>query len=280
MKQITTDKTILTESDELLNQYFKNISKYPVYSSEQQIELARKAKNGDNESREKLITSNLRFVVTCAKKYAGQGVPLIDLINCGNYGLIQSIDYFDPDKGYHFISFAVWYIRREIVKALYNTGRTIRYPITYISRITKVKKAYDNFVSKHFREPNDEELIKLTNLTQKQYNSTIMNKSYCQSIDSPITDDGKTTIEDVLTEEQKPFSDNFTKEAISNSLKILNPREYKIITEYYGLDGNLEKSIKEIAKEMGIGDERVRQIRKSAIKKLKKKCGKTLATLL
>lgn len=280
MKQITTDKTILTESDELLNQYFKNISKYPVYSSEQQIELARKAKNGDNESREKLITSNLRFVVTCAKKYAGQGVPLIDLINCGNYGLIQSIDYFDPDKGYHFISFAVWYIRREIVKALYNTGRTIRYPITYISRITKVKKAYDNFVSKHFREPNDEELIKLTNLTQKQYNSTIMNKSYCQSIDSPITDDGKTTIEDVLTEEQKPFSDNFTKEAISNSLKILNPREYKIITEYYGLDGNLEKSIKEIAKEMDIGDERVRQIRKSAIKKLKKKCGKTLATLL
>ena len=280
MKQITTDKTILTESDELLNQYFKNISKYAVYSSEQQIELARKAKNGDNESREKLITSNLRFVVTCAKKYAGQGVPLIDLINCGNYGLIQSIDYFDPDKGYHFISFAVWYIRREIVKALYNTGRTIRYPITYISRITKVKKAYDNFVSKHFREPNDEELIKLTNLTQKQYNSTIMNKSYCQSIDSPITDDGKTTIEDVLTEEQKPFSDNFTKEAISNSLKILNPREYKIITEYYGLDGNLEKSIKEIAKEMDIGDERVRQIRKSAIKKLKKKCGKTLATLL
>ena len=280
MKQITTDKTILTESDELLNQYFKNISKYPVYSSEQQIELARKAKNGDNESREKLITSNLRFVVTCAKKYAGQGVPLIDLINCGNYGLIQSIGYFDPDKGYHFISFAVWYIRREIVKALYNTGRTIRYPITYISRITKVKKAYDNFVSKHFREPNDEELIKLTNLTQKQYNSTIMNKSYCQSIDSPITDDGKTTIEDVLTEEQKPFSDNFTKEAISNSLKILNPREYKIITEYYGLDGNLEKSIKEIAKEMDIGDERVRQIRKSAIKKLKKKCGKTLATLL
>lgn len=280
MKQITTDKTILTESDELLNQYFKNISKYPVYSSEQQIELARKAKNGDNESREKLITSNLRFVVTCAKKYTGQGVPLIDLINCGNEGLIISIDYFDPDKGYHFISFAVWYIRREIVKALYNTGRTIRYPITYISRITKVKKAYDNFVSKYFREPNDEELIKLTNLTQKQYNSTIMNKSYCQSIDSPITDDGKTTIEDVLTEEQKPFSDNFTKEAISNSLKILNPREYKIITEYYGLDGNLEKSIKEIAKEMDIGDERVRQIRKSAIKKLKKKCGKTLATLL
>lgn len=87
MKQITTDKTILTESDELLNQYFKNISKYPVYSSEQQIELARKAKNGDNESREKLITSNLRFVVTCAKKYTGQGVPLIDLINCGNEGL-------------------------------------------------------------------------------------------------------------------------------------------------------------------------------------------------
>ena len=280
MKEITVTKNILNENSDILKDFFKDIDKYQIYSGEEQVELAREALAGNSRSRDKLITSNLRFVITCAKKYTGQGVPLVDLINAGNYGLCLAIDNYDPDRGYKFLSFAVWYIRREIVKALYNTGRTIRYPITYISRITKVKKAYDNFVSKHFREPNDEELIKLTNLTQKQYNSTIMNKSYCQSIDSPITDDGKTTIEDVLTEEQKPFSDNFTKEAISNSLKILNPREYKIITEYYGLDGNLEKSIKEIAKEMDIGDERVRQIRKSAIKKLKKKCGKTLATLL
>lgn len=280
MKEITTDRTILTENDELLDKYFKSISKYPIYNSEEQIELAKKIKNGDEKAREKLITSNLRFVVTCAKKYVGQGVPLIDLINSGNEGLIQSLSYFDPDRGYHFISFAVWYIRREIVRALYNTGRTIRYPITYITKISKVKKAYDEFLAKYQREPSEDELIKLTNLTQKQYQSTIMNKSYCQSIDTPITDDGKTTVENTLVEEPKPFTDTFTKDAIHNALKTLNPREYKVVTEFYGLDGYSERTIKDIAKELNLGDERIRQIRKGAIKKLTKKCGNTLKTLL
>lgn len=235
---------------------------------------------GDKKAREKLINSNLRFVVTCAKQFVGQGVPLVDLINSGNLGLIQSVEKYDPDKGYHFISYAVWYIRREIIRSIYNTGRTIRYPITYISKITKVKKAFDDFVSKYQRKPTDEELIKLTNITQKQYNAIVLNKSYCQSIDTPVTEDGKSTVEDVLTEDIKPFSDAFTKDAVSNALKILNPREYKVITEYYGLEGQFERPIKEIAKEMGLGDERIRQLRKEAIKKLNKRCGKILKTLL
>ena len=280
MKEITTEKNILTENSDLLKKYFKDISKYPVYKGDEQMKLAIQMKNGDKKAREKLINSNLRFVVTCAKQFVGQGVPLIDLINSGNLGLIQSVEKYDPDKGYHFISYAVWYIRREIMRSIYNTGRTIRYPITYISNITKVKKAYDEFVIKYQRTPTDEELIKLANITQKQYNSVILNKSYCQSIDTPVTDDGKTTVEDVLTEDIKPFSDGFTKDAISDSLKVLNAREYKVITEYYGLDGQFERPIKEIAKEMNLGDERVRQLRKEAIKKLSKRCGKTLKTLL
>ena len=280
MREITTEKNILTENSEILKKYFKDISRYKRYSSEEQIELARKVKNGDSEAREQLINSNLLFVITCAKKYVGQGVPLIDLINAGNYGLILAIENFDPDRGYHFISFAVWYIRREIIKEIYNTGRTIRYPITYISRITKVKKAYDNFLTEYQREPSDEELIELTNLTQKQYNSVIMDKSYCQSIDTPISEDEKTTVEDTLTEEIAPFKDTFTKDTISQALTILNPREYKVVSEYYGLDGYTEKSIKEIARELNLGDERIRQIRKGAIKKLERRCGKTLKTLL
>ena len=280
MKEITTEKNILTENSELLQKYFKDISKYPIYKGEEQIELARKMRDGNKKAREELINSNLRFVVTCAKQFVGQGVPLIDLINSGNLGLIQSVERYDPDKGYHFISYAVWYIRREIIRAIYNTGRTIRYPITYITKITKVKKAYEEFVNKYQREPSDEELISLTNITQKQYNSVVLNKSYCQSLDTPITDDGKTTVENTLTEDIKPFSDSFTKESISSALKILNPREYKVITEFYGLDGQLERPIKDIAKEMSLGDERVRQLRKGAIKKLEKRCGKTLKTLL
>ena len=280
MKEITTEKNILTENSELLQKYFKDISKYPMYKGEEQIELAKRMKNGDKRAREELINSNLRFVVTCAKQFVGQGVPLIDLINSGNLGLIQSVERYDPDRGYYFISYAVWYIRREIIKAIYNTGRTIRYPITYISMITKVKKAYNEFLSKYQREPTEEELIKMTNITEKQYNSVILNKSYCQSIDTPITEDGKSSVEDILTEEVKPFSDFFTKEAILDSLKVLNPREYKVVTEYYGLGGVSERSIKEIAKEMNLGDERIRQLRKEAIKKLSKRCGKTLKTLL
>ena len=280
MKNITITKNILNENSDVLKDFFKDINSYKIYSGEEQIELAREAKKGNNKSRDKLITSNLRFVITCAKKYVNQGVPLIDLIQSGLYGLCLAIDNYDPDRGYKFLSFAVWYIRREILREIYNTGRTIRYPITYISNITKVKKAYDNFVTKYQKDPTDEELIELTNLTQKQYKSVIIDKSYCQSIDSPITDDGKTTIEDTLTEDPKPFTDIFTKDTISNSLKTLNPREYKVISEFYGLDGNYERSIKDIAKEMNLGDERIRQIRKSAIKKLKQKCGKTLKTLL
>ena len=280
MKEITTEKNILTENSELLQKYFKDIGKYPIYKGEEQIELAIKMRNGDMKAREQLINSNLRFVVTCAKQFVGQGVPLIDLINSGNLGLIQSVEKYDPDKGYHFISYAVWYIRREIIRSIYNTGRTIRYPITYISKITKVKKAFDDFVSKYQRKPTDEELIKLTNITQKQYNAVVLNKSYCQSIDTPVTEDGKSTVEDILTEDIKPFSDAFTRDAVSTALKILNPREYKVITEYYGLDGQFERPIKEIAKEMGLGDERVRQLRKEAVKKLSKRCGKTLKTLL
>ena len=280
MKEITTEKNILTENSELLQKYFKDISKYPIYKGEEQIELARKMRDGNKKAREELINSNLRFVVTCAKQFVGQGVPLIDLINSGNLGLIQSVERYDPDKGYHFISYAVWYIRREIIRAIYNTGRTIRYPITYITKITKVKKAYEEFVNKYQREPSDEELISLTNITQKQYNSVVLNKSYCQSLDTPITDDGKTTVENTLTEEIKPFSDSFTKESVSSALKILNPREYKVITEFYGLDGQLERPIKDIAKEMNLGDERIRQLRKGAIKKLERRCGKTLKTLL
>lgn len=280
MKEITTDKTILNENSDTLKHFFKDIDSYKIYSGDEQIQLAREALSGNSKSREKLITSNLRFVITCAKKYVGLGVPLIDLINAGNYGLCLAIDKYDPDKGYKFLSFAVWYIRREILREIYNTGRTIRYPITYISNITKVKKAYDNFVTKYQKDPTDEELIRLANVTQKQYDSVVMDKSYCMSIDTPISEDGSTTVGDTLSEPESSFTDTFTKDTILKSLKCLNQREYQVITEFYGLAGQYERPIKDIAKEMGLGDERVRQLRKQAIKKLEKRCGKILKTLL
>lgn len=280
MKEITITKNILNENSETLQDFFKDIDKYKIYSGEEQVEFARKALAGDEKAREKLITSNLRFVVTCAKKYTGQGVPLMDLIQAGVVGLCQAIANYDPDRGYKFLSFAVWYIRREILKEIYNTGRTIRYPITYIGKITKVKKAYEKFMGENQRDPTDDELIEIANVTQRQYDSVVMNKSYCQSIDTPVSDDGNTTLEDILAETSEMYSDTFTKDAISQALKCLNSREYKVITEFYGLDGKYERPIKDIAKEMKLGDERVRQLRKNAIKKLQQKQGNILKTLL
>ena len=281
MKEITTNKNILTENSDVLKDFFKDISKYPIYTGEEQIELARKMKAGDIKAREKLITSNLRFVITCAKQYIGQGVSLLDLIQSGMLGLIQSLDKYDPDKGYKVLSFAVRYIRREILKSIYNSGRTIRYPISYICKISKVKKAYEDFVNKYNRDPTEEEIIKLANITQKQYNSVILNKSYCSSLDTPLSQDEGMILSDIIPDNSNvEFNDTFFKEAISKSLNCLNPREYKVITEFYGLNGEYERPIKEIAKEMNLGDERIRQIRKGAIKKLEKRCGKTLKTLL
>lgn len=280
MKALKISKNILTENSDILKDFFKDINKYPVYSGEEQIELAKQAKYGNDKAREQLITSNLRFVITCAKKYTGQGVALIDLIQAGVLGLILSIKNFDPDKGYKFLSFAVWYIRREILKEIYNTRRTIRYPITYISKITKVKKVHDSFVAKNKREPTEEELMQLSNITQEQYNSTIINKSYCQSINTPLKEDSSTTLEETIPDTEDKYSNVFTKESISKALKCLNPREYTVITKYYGLDGEYNYSIKEIAKDLGVCDERVRQLRKGAIKKLKQRYGNILKTLL
>lgn len=281
MKEITTEKTILKENSELLQKYFKDISKYPKYEGEEQMKLAREMRKGNDKAREKLINSNLRFVVTCAKKYQGQGVPLMDLIQAGTLGLIQSLEKYDPDRGYKILSFAVWYIRREIIRALYNNGRTIRYPATYISKITKVKKAYEKFVEDNNREPTDEELIEITNLTQRQYKSTVMDRSYCQSLNTFVTDDNKLTLEDTLSEEVSPFSDGFAREYIEQSINlILNDREKFVINHFYGFNGCLESSIKDIAKLLNLGEERVRQIRKSAVAKLKKRREKTFRTLL
>jgi len=278
VKEITITKNILNESSDVLKQFFKDIDKYKIYSGEEQKELARKAQKGDEKAREKLITSNLRFVITCAKKYVGQGVALIDLINAGNYGLCLAVSNYDPDKGYKFLSFAVWYIRREILKEIYNTGRTIRYPITYISKITKVKKAYESFVTKNQREPTEEELLHITNITQKQYDSTVLNKSYCQSLETPIGE--STRLEDVLEDSSFSITDTFTKESIKNALDVLNPREKEVISKYFGLNGELETPTKDIAKDLKLGDERVRQIKKAALKKLKNRCGNILKSLL
>lgn len=192
----------------------------------------------------------------------------------------MSIKNYNPDKGVHFISFAVWYIRRELLKAIYNTGRTIRYPITHISKMSKVKKISDAIFANEYRIPTKEEVLENTDLTEKQYYATMDNQISCQSIDAPISADGKVTVENFVADSSDPISEIFTREAVNEALKVLNSKEYKVITEYYGLNGHKIRHIKEIAEDLGLGSERVRQIRKGAIKKLRRRCGGVLKSLL
>lgn len=278
MKDLTIYKNILTENSDTLKKYFKDISKYPVLSTEEQYNLAVKMKDGDIKARNALINSNLRFVISYAKQFQGQGVPLMDLISSGNKGLIDACKLYDPEKGYKFLSFAIWYIRREIMKSIYYTGRTIRYPITYIEKITKTKKAYSRLVSKYKREPTDQELIDNSSLTEKQFKSVILNSSYCQSIETPINENYY--IKDIIAQPEDPYDNPLLKESIHDMLKILNDRQRKIIIEFYGLENTPEKTIKEIAKELGLGEERVRQLRKESIKKLRDRFGNLITNLV
>lgn len=265
MKDLKITKTILNEKSDVLSDYFKEINKYKILSPEEEYNLAIKASEGDKYSKNLLINSNLRFVVTCAKQYVNQGVPLLDLIAAGNEGLVISVEKFKPEKGFRLLSFAVWYIRREILKEIYNNGRTVRYPITFISRVYKVKKACEKFSRENGREPTDDELLDLTNLTQKQYDKTILDKSYCQSLDTPLYEDIK--LQDVIPNNEG--EEDFIQDALLKCLETLNSREKKIIKEYFGI-GCPARKIQEIAEDLKLGPERIRQLKKSALEKLKK----------
>lgn len=267
MKTFKISKNILNETSDILSDYFKDIKDYSLLTPDLERDLIIKAKNGDTEARDRLIESNLRFVITCAKQYTNQGVPLIDLISAGNCGIILAIENYELEKGYRFLTFAVWYIRREILKEIYNNGRTIRYPITFISNINKVKKACDKFVHDNNKEPTDEELIELANITPKQFNSLNLNKSYCQSMETPIYENVK--LQEVIADEDDSLDRTFVTEYLLQCINTLPERERKVITEYFGI-GTPNRKIQEIAEDMGLSSERVRQIKKLGLKKLEK----------
>lgn len=267
MKSFKIVKNILNEKSEILNDYLEDIKKYSLITPDVEKDLAIKAKNGDKEAKNRLIESNLRFVITCAKQYVNQGVPLVDLISAGNLGLNLALVNYDPDRGYKFFTFAVWYIRREILKEIYNNGRTIRYPVSYISNISKVKKAYDSFVLNNNREPTEEELIHLANISQKQLDSVLLDRSFCESLNTPVYEN--VLLEDVIEDDSTNTESSFVTNDLLKCINTLPERERKVIKEYYGI-GCPNKKIEELAQELRLSPERIRQIKKSGLRKMEK----------
>ena len=271
MKKIRIVPSITNRDDLSLKLYFKDIYKYPILSLEEEQKLFEEANNGDNDALQKVIQSNLRFVITVAKQYQGQGISLVDLINEGNIGLCIAAKKFDNTRGFKFISYAVWWIRQSILQAIYNTSRTIRYPITYISKLTKVNKTISKLESEYDRPPTLKELSNNLNVSEDEINDVLLNTNSCSSMDIQIgDDDNSTTIGDLLSngeiaDQNLMFDSNKFK--IRQILSKLKNREADIIRMYYGIDSQ-ELSLEEIGTRFGMTGERIRQLKEEILNKL------------
>ena len=272
MKAISISKSITNRSE--INDYLKDVAKIPLLTKEEEIDLAHKARNGDKKAKDKLIISNLRFVITVAKKYQNNGLPLADLINEGNIGLIRAAELFDPDRGYKFISYAVWWIRQAIVKAIQNTNRTIRIPSTQYSILYNINKEISNFYQKNERQPSAEELSIIMDIPEEKIIKLLEYNNRMTSIDTPISDeeDAGTMVDIIPNQNIKKTDYNLNEESDhTNMLSILNllgDREHDIVVMYYGLECK-PMILGEIGRRFGITAERTRQVRDKALKKLR-----------
>ena len=266
-----------SDSDnEVLSTYLKAIDKIPLLTYEEEYDLALKAKNGDKKARERLINSNLRFVVSVAKKFRGQGIPLEDLINEGNIGLMTAVDKFEPEKGYHFISYAVWWVRQAILKALAEQSRPVRLPLNRSNELIQIVRAKNELLkSGENSDPSAEDIAEKTGLERNLVKSLMDITREMISFDSPIKGDeeGDSSYFDFVEDKsQTPEEDvvnHMMEKDVRSLLGVLGDKERDIIEKRYGFNGREPMSLKAIGDEYNLTKERIRQIEKSALEKLR-----------
>lgn len=268
-----TEQTISGNSISIKN-YFKELRKIEQVSGAEQTELAIKAKKGDQASLDKLVKCNLRFVLTIAKEYQYGSIDIEDLISEGNIGLIKAVERFDPTKGFKFISYAVWWVRQSIMQYIYENGNMVRLPINKINVIGKVNKATEKLYHKLDREPTLEEIQTLTNFSTDDIKSTYMDTNRCFSIDQKVSEDSDMEMSDIIPGEtlediDSKMNGDCLKHEIDSVLDTLTERESQILKYYFGLNGFQEMSLKEIGDKVNLTNERVRQIKELALKKMR-----------
>ncbi|MBN2664281.1 MAG: RNA polymerase sigma factor RpoD/SigA [Bacteroidales bacterium] len=273
MRQLKITKSITNRESASLDKYLQEIGKYELISVEEEVELARRIKKGDQNAIEKLTRANLRFVVSVAKQYQNQGLSLPDLINEGNLGLIKAAEKFDETRGFKFISYAVWWIRQSIMQAINEQSRIVRLPLNQVSSLTKYKKAISDFEQEYHRTPTDEELAVLLDLTEEKIKKTVKISGRHVSVDAPFAEGEDNSLLDVLTNDDSPRADSSLeleslRIEIERALSTLTPREKDIIKSSFGI-GIVQLSLEEIGEKYDLTRERVRQIREKAIKRLR-----------
>lgn len=284
MKSLKITPSITDRQDASLGLYFKDVSKQPMISPEEEIELTKEIKKGNDAAAEKLIRANLRFVISVAKQYQGKGLPLIDLIQEGNCGLIEASKKFDESRGFRFISYAVWWIRQSIMKAISDQCRTIRVPMSQVVSISKINKVSDKFEQIHGRRPSPEEIEEEVNLDASKISTTLASNNKAVSLDSPFKDEEVSCLLDVLpNEDSTPADTDVSKNDLVNGIESvlakLPYRDRDIIRMSFGIGMNPMPN-DEIANRFGIGGERVRQIQHSTLSYIKKNYANELKDLL
>jgi RNA polymerase primary sigma factor len=257
-----------------LDQYLKDISVYPLISRDEEAELARRIRQDDQEALDKLVRSNLRFVVSVAKKYQNQGVSLSDLINEGNLGLIRAAHKFDETKGIKFISYAVWWIRQAILQALAEQSRIVRVPLNRAGTLHRIGKRAAALLQELGREATHAEIANGMDITEEEVAKTMSISQATLSLDAPMAPGEDNKLLDYLPDTINPTPDEqiFVKaltESIEEALSHLKERESKILRLYFGLDGNEPMTLEEIGALLGITRERVRQIKEKALSRLR-----------
>lgn len=276
MRQLKITTSITSRDSVSLEKYLHDISKEPLISAEEEVALAQRIKSGDQVALEKMVRSNLRFVISVAKQYQGNTLPLADLISEGNVGLIKAAQRFDETRGFKFISYAVWWIRQCIVQGITTHSRTVRLPLNQIGNLNKLRKALINFEQQQEREPTAEELAELLDFPIDKIETSLQNSPFPVSLDAPIGDSDAFSLGDLIAGNEGLHADH---SLLNESLQIevkrallhLSPLERKVVMLYYGIGGKEEESLSNIADHYDLSRERIRQIKKQALRKLKDK---------
>jgi RNA polymerase primary sigma factor len=274
MRQLKITKQVTNRETASLDKYLQEIGKVDLITAEEEVELARRIKQGDRVALEKLTKANLRFVVSVSKQYQNQGLTLPDLINEGNLGLIKAAQRFDETRGFKFISYAVWWIRQSILQALAEQSRIVRLPLNKIGSINKINKASARLEQGFEREPNVKEIASELDMTETEVKESMRNAGRHVSMDAPLIQDEDNTMYDVLKSEEATTPETgllyeSLKKEIDRAISTLTQREADVIRLYFGLNGGHPMTLEEIGEEFDLTRERVRQIKEKAIRRLK-----------
>ena len=273
MRQLKVSVTITERGGEAIERYLQDINREEMISPDEETELARRIHKCDNEALEKLVKANLRFVVTVAKQYLGQGIGLIDLINEGNIGLITAARKFDETRGFKFISYAVWWIRQSILQALAENSRLVRLPLNQVGNVSKVNRFFNKFIQENERRPSPDEVAEALGVDDNKVNNVVFSSGRHISMDAPLVEDEDSCLLDLMTNQDNEVTDSTLisesmKEEVHRALDALPEREAEVIKMYFGIN-TPELGLEEIGNRLNLSRERVRQIKEKALSLLR-----------